>query len=103
MNDKDIYLVSDEVYEHMVFDAEPHHSLLTHEALRKRTYVVSSFGKTYHATGWKVAYCIAPVQLTDEFRKIHQFVTFTTHTPTQWALAEYLEICPEHYLHLPEF
>ncbi|HIG43443.1 MAG: methionine aminotransferase [bacterium] len=99
----DLYLVSDEVYEHMVFDAEPHHSLLTHEALRQRTFVISSFGKTYHATGWKVGYCIAPQALTHEFRKIHQFVTFTTHTPTQWALAEYMENYSEHYLQLPAF
>lgn len=98
-----VYLLSDEVYEHMVFDGERHHSLLSHPALRSRSFVVSSFGKTYHATGWKTAYCIAPAALTTEFRKVHQFVTFTTHTPTQWALAEFMETCPEHYLELPKF
>ena len=99
----DLLVLSDEVYEHMVFDGEQHHSLLTHETLRQRTFVVSSFGKTYHATGWKVAFCAAPVELSMEFRKIHQFVTFTTHTPTQWALAEFMRTCPEHYLELPAF
>ena len=99
----DLYFLSDEVYEHMVYDGETHHSLLTHEELRLKSFVVSSFGKTYHATGWKVAYCAAPAALTVEFRKIHQFVTFTTHTPTQWALAEYMEREPNHYLQLPAF
>jgi len=99
----DLYLLSDEVYEHMVYDGLPHQSLLLRDDLRKRSFVVSSFGKTYHATGWKLAYCIAPESLTGEFRKIHQFVTFTTHTPTQWAVAEYLERCPQHYLELPGF
>ena len=99
----DLYILSDEVYEHMVYDGEIHHSLLAHEELKLKTFVVSSFGKTYHATGWKVAYCAAPVALTAEFRKIHQFVTFTTHTPTQWALAEYMAKKPEHYLQLPAF
>ena len=100
---RDIYIISDEVYEHMVFDNTPHLSLLSHERLRSRSFVISSFGKTYHATGWKIAYCIAPPEMTEEFRKIHQFVTFTTHTPSQWALAEYLDTCPEHYLNLPSF
>lgn len=103
LGDREIYLLSDEVYEHMVFDGLPHASLLRHPDLRKRSLVVSSFGKTYHATGWKVAYCIAPDELTAEFRKVHQFVTFTTHTPSQWALAEFMETCPEHYLELPDF
>jgi len=87
----------------MVFDGREHASLLTHPELRERAFVISSFGKTYHATGWKVAYCIAAPALTAEFRKIHQFVTFTTHTPTQWALAEFMETCPEHYLGLADF
>lgn len=99
----DLLIVADEVYEHMVFDGKTHHSLLTHAGLRARTFVVSSFGKTYHATGWKVAFCAAPPELTTEFRKIHQFVTFTTHTPTQWALAEFMETCPQHYLELSTF
>ncbi len=99
----DIFILSDEVYEHMVFDGRTHHSLLTHAELRERSFVVSSFGKTYHATGWKVAHCVAPPYLSTEFRKVHQFVTFTTHTPTQWAIAEFIETCPEHYRELHTF
>lgn len=98
-----IIVLSDEVYEHMVFNGLPHESILTRPKLKQRAFVVSSFGKTYHATGWKVAYCIAPETLSKEFRKVHQYVTFTTHTPTQWALAEYMESHPEHYLELPQF
>ncbi|MFT4719423.1 MAG: methionine aminotransferase [Candidatus Azotimanducaceae bacterium] len=98
-----IYLLADEVYEHMVFDGACHASVLGHAELRERAFVVSSFGKTCHATGWKVGYCIAPPALTAEFRKIHQFVTFTTHTPTQWALAEFIDQQPEHYLGLSDF
>lgn len=103
VRDRDIFILSDEVYEHMVFDGQRHLSLLTHPELRQRAFVVSSFGKTYHATGWKIAYCVAPETLSAEFRRIHQFVTFTTHTPTQWAIAEYLERRPEHYLNLAAF
>lgn len=99
----DIIVLSDEVYEHMVFDGLAHESVLTRPKLKQRAFVVSSFGKTYHATGWKVAYCIAPESMSMEFRKVHQYVTFTTHTPTQWALAEYMETHPEHYLELPKF
>jgi len=73
------------------------------ERLRARTMVVSSFGKTFHATGWKVGYCLAPPVLTTEFRKVHQFVTFTTHTPSQWAIADFLEHHPDHYQTLPGF
>jgi len=98
-----IYLLADEVYEHMVFDGACHASVLGHAELRERAFVVSSFGKTCHATGWKVGYCIAPPALTAEFRKVHQFVTFTTHTPTQWALAEFIDQQPEHYLGLSKF
>ncbi|MDA0979157.1 MAG: methionine aminotransferase [Proteobacteria bacterium] len=98
-----ILVISDEVYEHMVFDGAGHQSLLTHPQLRMRGFVVSSFGKTVHATGWKVGYCIAPPALTREFRKVHQFVTFTTHTPTQWALADFLEHHPEHDQQLSGF
>ena len=98
-----IYLLADEVYEHMVFDGACHASVLGHAELRERAFVVSSFGKTCHATGWKVGYCIAPPALTAEFRKVHQFVTFTTHTPTQWALAEFIDQQPEHYLGLSDF
>jgi methionine aminotransferase len=98
-----IYLLADEVYEHMVFDGTCHASILGHAELRERAFVVSSFGKTCHATGWKVGYCIAPPALTAEFRKVHQFVTFTTHTPTQWALAEFIDQQPAHYLGLSNF
>ncbi|MFT4800036.1 MAG: methionine aminotransferase [Candidatus Azotimanducaceae bacterium] len=99
----DLTLISDEVYEHMVFDGKPHLSLLGHETLRARSFVISSFGKTYHATGWKVGYAIAPPEFTHEFRKIHQYVTFTTHTPTQYAIADYMANHPEHHRELPDF
>jgi len=100
---KDIIVISDEVYEHMVFDGKQHHTIAAHPGLRDRSFVISSFGKTYHATGWKVGYCIAAPALTAEFRKIHQFVTFTTHTPTQWAIADYMDHHPEHHRGLPAF
>ncbi len=99
----DLYIISDEVYEHMVFDDAKHLSMLCSERLRRRSFVISSFGKTYHATGWKIAYCIAPPALTSEFRKIHQYVTFTTHTPSQWAIADFMQECPEHHLELSAF
>jgi len=99
----DLYIISDEVYEHMVFDNAKHLSMLCNEQLRQRSFVISSFGKTYHATGWKVAYCIAPPEFTNEFRKIHQYVTFTTHTPSQWAIADFMQECPEHHLELSAF
>ncbi len=101
--DKDLFFLSDEVYEHMIFDGGSHQTLLANKELKSKTFVVSSFGKTYHATGWKIAYCAAPREMTVEFRKIHQFVTFTSHTPTQWALAEFMDKHPEHYLTLPAF
>ena len=97
-----IFIISDEVYEHMVFDGNLHLSMLTNPALAARSFVISSFGKTYHATGWKVAYCIAPPALTTEFRKIHQYVTFSTVTPIQHALAAFLDN-QDHYLNLPAF
>jgi methionine aminotransferase len=103
LRDTGIYVLADEVYEHMVFDGARHNSVLGHPELRERAFVVSSFGKTCHATGWKVGYCIAPPAFTAEFRKIHQFVTFTTHTPTQWALAEFIDQQPHHYLGLSAF
>ncbi|UYZ62692.1 methionine aminotransferase [Hymenobacter weizhouensis] len=83
-------LLSDEVYEHMVFDGAPHASALQHPELRERAFVLSSFGKTYHATGWKVGYCVAPAALSAELRRVHQFVTFSVSTPTQHALADVL-------------
>ncbi len=100
---KNIYIVADEVYEHMTYDGRSHESLCRSEVLKQKTFVISSFGKTYHATGWKVGYCLAPAALTFEFRKIHQFVTFTTHTPSQWAIADFLENHPEHHQELPSF
>lgn len=86
----DILIISDEVYEHMVFDGVPHVSAASVAGLAERAFVVSSFGKTYHVTGWKIAYCVAPAELTVEFRKAHQFVVFTVHTPSQHALAAYM-------------
>lgn len=100
---RDIYVVADEVYEHIVFDGRPHASLARYADLYARSFVVSSFGKTYHATGWKVAYCVAPGPLTEEFRRIHQFVTFTTATPLQYGIADFLAQCPEHHENLASF
>nr|WP_276526272.1 methionine aminotransferase [Roseivirga pacifica] len=87
----EILVLSDEVYEHIVFDGEMHQSVFKSEKLRKRCVVTASFGKTFHATGWRMGYLIAPEVLTTEIRKVHQFNTFTIHTPTQYALADYLQ------------
>ena len=95
VRDSNAFLLSDEVYEHIIFDGEQHHSLLSHDELWERSFVVSSFGKTFHATGWKVGYCMAPANLTAEFRRVHQFTTFTVVTPIQHALADYLQSDPE--------
>jgi methionine aminotransferase len=103
LRDTPIFLVSDEVYEHIIFDGVAHQSLLRHEELWQRAFVISSFGKTYHATGWKVGYCIAPPMLTAEFRKVHQFTTFAVVTPIQHAIADYMAKTPEHYDTLPAF
>nr|WP_287939385.1 methionine aminotransferase [Algoriphagus sp.] len=97
-----ILVISDEVYEHITFDGKPHISLGSHPVLREKTFVCGSFGKTFHVTGWKIGYCIAPKTWSLEFRKIHQYVTFSTVTPIQFALAEYLEV-PERYLSIPDF
>ena len=97
-----LLLVSDEVYEHIVFDGAQHASILLHPELRKRSFVCGSFGKTYHITGWKIGYCLAPAFLTSEFRKLHQWVTFSSATPLQYALADYLKE-PSHYLGLSNF
>jgi len=86
----DALVLSDEVYEHLVFDGTPRRSARQHPELRERSFVLSSFGKTYHATGWKVGYCIAPPALTAELRRVHQFLTFAVSTPTQHALADVL-------------
>jgi len=98
----DILLISDEVYEHMVFDGVPHVSAASIPALAARCFVVSSFGKTYHVTGWKVGYVVAPAPLMAEFRKVHQFNVFTVNTPMQHGLARYMAE-PRHYLELPAF
>ncbi|MGI4887367.1 MAG: methionine aminotransferase [Janthinobacterium lividum] len=90
----DALVLSDEVYEHLVFDGAPARSARQHPGLRGRSFVLSSFGKTYHATGWKVGYCVAPPALTRELRRVHQFVTFSVSTPTQLALADALEADP---------
>ena len=90
----EVLVLSDEVYEHLVFDGVAPRSARQHPALRARSFVVSSFGKTYHATGWKVGYCLAPPALSAELRRVHQFVTFSVSTPTQHALADVLEADP---------
>lgn len=99
----DILLLADEVYEHIIFDGRLHLSFNRYPDLAARSFIVSSFGKTYHATGWKVGYCVAPPSLTAEFRKVHQYLTFSTHTPTQLALADFLQAHPEHDEQLPDF
>jgi methionine transaminase len=98
----DVLLISDEVYEHMVFDGVPHVSAASIPSLAARSFVVSSFGKTYHVTGWKVGYVVAPAPLMAEFRKVHQFNVFTVNTPMQHGLARYMAE-PRHYLELPAF
>ena len=98
----DVLLISDEVYEHMVFDGAPHVSAASIPALASRAFVVSSFGKTYHVTGWKVGFVAAPAALTAEFRKVHQFNVFTVNTPVQHALARYMAD-PAPYRELPAF
>ncbi|SOD94854.1 methionine aminotransferase [Spirosoma fluviale] len=102
VRDRNIWIVSDEVYEHILFDGRKHLSLMTHPELQERTFVVGSFGKTFHVTGWKIGYCLAPKELSTEFRKIHQYLTFSTVTPIQYALADYLNE-PAHYHELPDF
>jgi methionine transaminase len=101
--DSRILVLSDEVYEHIYFDGRRHESVLSHPELAERSFAVSSFGKTYHITGWKIGYCIAPPALTAEFRKVHQYLTFCTFHPAQWALADYLAENPKHYHDLPHF
>ena len=97
-----VLLLSDEVYEHIVFDGKPHASLSRRPLLAEHAFVISSFGKTYHTTGWKVGYCCAPRQLSAELRKVHQFMVFTVSSPMQFALAEYMAN-PKPYLDLPAF
>ncbi len=97
-----IFIISDEVYEHLIFDELKHESILRYPELFERSFVCFSFGKTYHCTGWKLGYCIAPAALMKEYRKVHQFNAFTCFTPAQVALAEYLKN-KEAYLSLPRF
>lgn len=98
----DVLLISDEVYEHMVYDGQEHPSAARFPGLAARAFIVSSFGKTYHVTGWKVGYVAAPAPLTAEFRKVHQFNVFTVNTPVQHGLAAYMAD-PQPYLQLPAF
>ena len=90
-NKTDILVLSDEVYEHLIFDGITHESVCRYPELAKRSLVVASFGKTFHATGWKVGYVLAPTRLTKELRKFHQFIVFAVNTPIQYAIAEYLQ------------
>jgi methionine aminotransferase len=99
----DCYLLSDEVYEHVVFDGAQHATALAHPELAQRCFAVFSFGKTYHATGWKLGYAVAPPALSAELRRVHQYVTFASTSPLQQALAEFLTAHPEHHLELPAF
>ena len=98
----DLLILSDEVYEHILFDGHRHESMARYPELRRRSFVVSSFGKTYHATGWKIGYCLAPAHLSSELRKIHQYLTFASNTPIQMALADYLRDTTDH-LELSDF
>jgi methionine aminotransferase len=97
-----IILLSDEVYEHIIFDGEQHQSACLFPDLKSRTFITASFGKTFHNTGWKVGYCCAPKELMEEFQKVHQFNVFSVNHPTQKALADYIQE-PKHYLELSEF
>lgn len=102
VNETGIYIISDEVYEHLIFDGKRHLSILNYPDLLERSFVCFSFGKTYHCTGWKLGYCIAPEPLMREFRKIHQFNCFTCNSPMQYALAAFIEE-RESYLGLGSF
>ncbi|MBI1185425.1 aminotransferase class I/II-fold pyridoxal phosphate-dependent enzyme [bacterium] len=102
LKDTDIIVLSDEVYEHIVFDGVVHESVARYEDLRKRSLIVSSFGKTFHTTGWKIGYVLAPENLMAEFRKVFQYAQFSVSTPVQWAIADFL-LEPEHYEQLSAF
>ncbi|TDF39272.1 aminotransferase class I/II-fold pyridoxal phosphate-dependent enzyme [Alteromonadaceae bacterium M269] len=101
--DNDLFLISDEVYEFITFDKKAHQSVLKYPELFERAFVVSSFGKTFHCTGWKMGYCSAPEYLTNEFRKIHQYVTYSVHTPSQIGITNMLTEHPEHIDELGTF
>ncbi|WP_353164459.1 methionine aminotransferase [Empedobacter brevis] len=102
LKDTNCYLLADEVYEHITFDGKPHHSFALLNAVKDKIFIIGSFGKLFHITGWKIGYILAEKELMKEFRKCHQFNTFSTHTPSQYAIADYLEH-PEHYLQLNVF
>lgn len=103
IKEREIFVISDEVYEHICFAKQGHASVLAHSELRERAVAVSSFGKTYHMTGWKVGYCVAPAAISAELRKVHQYLTFSVNTPAQLALADMLREDPAHYRELPAF
>jgi methionine aminotransferase len=100
--DTDVLLLSDEVYEHIIFDGLRHESISRYPELVERSFVVSSFGKTYHTTGWKIGYCLAPAPLSKEFQRVHQFLTFASNTPIQYAYAEFMKN-KDIYLNLSAF
>jgi methionine aminotransferase len=102
VREKELFIISDEVYEHIIFDEIKHVSISESEELSQKAFVISSFGKTFHTTGWKVGYCLAPERLTKEFRKVHQFVVFAVNTPAQYAFAEYMKD-KDHYTNLNSF
>ena len=102
VNDTEILILSDEVYEHIIFDGIRHESISRHPELVSRSFVISSFGKTYHTTGWKIGYCLAPAALSKEFQKVHQFLTFASNTPIQFAYAEFMRN-KDVYLNLSTF
>ena len=99
---QDLFILSDEVYEHIIFDGRRHESILRYPDLAQKSFVISSFGKTYHTTGWKIGYCVAPSQLSIEFQKVHQFLTFASNTPIQNAYAQIMKR-PDLYLDLADF
>ena len=102
VKNQDLLVLSDEVYEHLIYDGETHHSMARYPELQQRSFIVASFGKPFHATGWKVGYCMAPAFLMQEFRKVHQFLVFSVNAPVQYAIAEYLKD-ERTYLDLPGF
>lgn len=102
VKNQDILILSDEVYEHLIYDEEIHHSMARYPELQQRSFIVASFGKLFHSTGWKTGYCLAPAYLMNEFRKVHQYVVFSVNSPMQYAIAEYLKN-EQVYSGLPEF
>lgn len=102
VKDQDILILSDEVYEHLIYDGETHHSMARYPELQQRSFIVASFGKLFHATGWKVGYCLAPAYLMNEFRKVHQFLVFSVNSAMQYGIAEYLKD-ENTYINLPAF